>query len=183
MSQVLALYEDAGHLDYIGEPVSQLEHAAQTADGAVAAGYGDDVVCAAFLHDVGHLCDAPAARMGCWGAAQHETLGAQFVRELGFGERVARLVAGHVDAKRYLTFTQPDYLRRLSEASKATLHYQGGPMTADEARLFEADPVADLILELRTWDEAAKVPGKPVKLADYAAVLRRHWDTEHAAGG
>jgi phosphonate degradation associated HDIG domain protein len=181
VSRLLALFRDVGHLDYIGEPVSQLEHAAQAADCALAEGHEDAVVCAAFLHDVGHLCAANAERMGAWGTAGHETLGARFLRELGFGERVARLVAGHVAAKRYLTFKQPEYYRRLSQASKATLRYQGGPMTAAEARDFEADPLFSLILELRTWDEAAKLPGQPVvALARFEVILRRHWEAVHA---
>ncbi len=41
-----------------------------------------------------------------------------------------RLVEYHVQAKRYLTFSQPDYYARLSEASRRTLAYQGGVMTA-----------------------------------------------------
>ena len=101
--------------------------------------------------------------MGSWGAAGHEVLGAEFLRELGFGERVARLVEGHVAAKRYLTFKQPAYHERLSAASKATLRYQGGPMSAAEAAEFEADSLFSLMLELRTWDEAAKVPGQAVQ--------------------
>jgi phosphonate degradation associated HDIG domain protein len=181
VSQILALYAEAGHRDYIGESVSQLEHAAQAADCAAGEGHGDAVVCAAFLHDVGHLCDADAEQMGTWGAAGHEVLGAQYLRELGFGERVVQLVEGHVAAKRYLTFKQPEYYDRLSKASKATLQYQGGPMNTEEAREFESNPLFSLILELRTWDEVAKVPGQRVSLAGYEAVLRRYWDSLHDA--
>jgi phosphonate degradation associated HDIG domain protein len=176
VDRILSLYADGGHRGYIGEPVSQLQHAAQTADCALAAGCDDEVVCAAFLHDVGHLCNADAERMGRWGAAGHEALGARYLLALGFGERVARLVAGHVAAKRYLTSTQPDYYERLSTASKATLRYQGGPMRAEEARAFEADPLYPQMLALRTWDEAAKVPGQLVSLARYEAVLCRYWE-------
>ncbi|MEM8769970.1 MAG: HD domain-containing protein, partial [Pseudomonadota bacterium] len=130
VTEILALYRQAGHKDYVGEAVSQLEHAAQTADCAVEEGLSDEIVTAAFLHDVGHLCATLGAgeikRMGTWGAAGHESLGAEYLRALGFGERVAQLVEGHVAAKRYLTFKQPEYHQRLSEASKATLRYQGG---------------------------------------------------------
>ena len=99
--------------------------------------------------------------------------------QCGFGERVAQLVEGHVAAKRYLTFKQPAYHQRLSAASKATLGYQGGPMSAEEAREFEANPLFSRILELRTWDEAAKVPGQPADLARYTPILRRHWKAEN----
>ncbi len=183
VSRVVALYVDLGHSDYIGESVSQLEHAAQAADCALAEGHSDAVVCAAFLHDVGHLCDASADRMGGFGTAGHEVLGAAFLRELGFGAEVTALVEGHVAAKRYLTFKDPEYFTQLSPASKATLGYQGGPMTRDEAADFESDALFSLILELRTWDEAAKVPGRPVLLSRYEAILERGWNESHVADG
>lgn len=34
--------------------------------------------------------------------AKHDVVGAQFLRELGFSERLSRLVEGHVQAKRYM---------------------------------------------------------------------------------
>ena len=181
VNRVLALYDDLGHADYVGESVSQLEHAAQAAECALAEGHGDAVVCAAFLHDVGHLCDSSADRMGGFGTARHEVVGATFLRELGFGEEVTALVEGHVAAKRYLTFKDPDYFDQLSPASSATLGYQGGPMTTDEAADFESNPLFSLILELRTWDEAAKVPGLPVLLARYEPILERCWNEANAA--
>jgi predicted HD phosphohydrolase len=36
------------------------------------------------------------------GRIGHETIGAEFLRSLGFGENVCRLVGNHVDAKRYV---------------------------------------------------------------------------------
>ena len=183
VARILSLYAETGHRDYLGEPVSQLEHAAQTADCALAGGHDDEVVCAAFLHDIGHLCSTDAERMGRWGAAGHEALGARYLRTLGFGEAVTHLVEGHVAAKRYLTFSQPEYYERLSEASKATLRHQGGPMSAAEAQAFESNPLFSRILELRTWDEAAKVPGQPVSLKKYEAVLRRYWDSRSGTDG
>ena len=118
--------------------------------------------------------------MGDFGTAGHEVLGARYLEQLGFGVRVAALVEGHVAAKRYLTFKDPEYFDRLSPASKVTLDYQGGPMTGAEASEFESNPLFSLILELRTWDEAAKVPGRPVALARYEPILRRCWDEANA---
>ena len=73
----MSLYARGGSDDYLGEPVSQLQHAAQAADLAEAQGYGVDVICAAFLHDIGHLCGAAtnAKRMGEFGIAHHEQIG------------------------------------------------------------------------------------------------------------
>lgn len=63
--------------------------------------------------------------MGEFGVKRHEQLGADFLRSLGFSEKIAQLVENHVQAKRYLTFRYPDYYTKLSEASKQTLIYQG----------------------------------------------------------
>jgi predicted HD phosphohydrolase len=61
---------------------------------------------------------------GC-GIVDHEGIGADFVRDLGFSARVAKLVRNHVSAKRYLCATNPEYHATLSEASKTTLRFQG----------------------------------------------------------
>ena len=162
ITDVFGLYEQHGTADYIGEPVSQIEHMSQTAQLAMAEGFDDEVVLAAFFHDIGHLCGQGNANMGGYGVVSHERLGADYLRRAGFSERMARLVEYHVQAKRYLTFRQPDYYARLSEASRRTLAYQGGVMTADEARAFEQDPLHAISLRLRHWDELAKQMHVPV---------------------
>ena len=53
--EIIALYERHGADDYIGEPVSQLEHTGQSAQLAEREGYDEQVILAAFLHDIGHL--------------------------------------------------------------------------------------------------------------------------------
>jgi phosphonate degradation associated HDIG domain protein len=173
VAQVFGLYETHGHADYIGEPVSQLEHMWQAAALAEAARADDEVVLAAFFHDLGHLCapDVAADSMAGFGAVDHEKLGADYLRARGFSERMARLVESHVLAKRYLTYKYPSYLRQLSEASMATLAFQGGVMSAAEAAAFEQDPDADLILQLRRWDEEAKETDLPVGRLDHLKAL------------
>ena len=162
IAEVFGLYERHGMADYIGEPVSQIEHMSQAAQLAMAEGFDDEVVLAAFFHDIGHLCGQGGANMGGYGVVSHERLGADYLRRAGFSERLARLVEYHVQAKRYLTFSQPDYYARLSEASRRTLVYQGGVMSAEEARAFEQDPLCAVSLRLRHWDEEAKVMQVPV---------------------
>lgn len=162
VAEVFALYERFGASDYIGEPVSQIEHMSQAAELAIAEGYDDEVVLAAFFHDIGHICVEHAENMGGFGVVSHERLGADYLRRLGFGERMARLVEYHVQAKRYLTLTEPGYYERLSEASRRTLAYQGGVMTPDEARTFEQDPLCAVSLRMRHWDEQAKEMQVPV---------------------
>ncbi|MGY2343502.1 phosphonate degradation HD-domain oxygenase [Pseudomonas sp. SDO5532_S415] len=156
VAKVFALYERFGDSDYIGEPVSQIEHMSQAAQCAMAEGFDDEVVLAAFFHDIGHICAEGAENMGGFGVVSHERLGADYLRSAGFSERMARLVEYHVQAKRYLTLKEPGYYERLSEASRRTLAYQGGVMTAAEAAAFEQDPLCDVNLRMRQWDEQAK---------------------------
>ncbi|MBD8236517.1 MULTISPECIES: phosphonate degradation HD-domain oxygenase [Pseudomonas] len=156
IAEVFGLYERHGAADYIGEPVSQIEHMSQAAQLAMAEGFDDEVVLAAFFHDIGHLCGQGEENMGGYGVVSHERLGADYLRRAGFSERMATLVEYHVQAKRYLTFSQPDYYARLSEASRRTLAYQGGVMTAEEAQAFEQDPLCAVSVRMRHWDEQAK---------------------------
>ena len=164
VAELFSLYEKYGHDDYIGEPVSQLEHMWQAAALAAAEGYEEEIVLAAFLHDLGHLCahQAELPSMNGFGAVNHEQLGADYLRARGFSERLATLVGSHVLTKRYLTFMHPEYLAHLSPASKATLFFQGGVMTAAEAAAFEQQPDAEILIRLRQWDDQAKWEHQPI---------------------
>jgi len=161
IDSTFALYHRHGSDDYIGEAITQLEHMSQAAQLAMAEGFDDEVVLAAFFHDIGHLCGGDAS-MGGYGVVSHERIGAEYLRRCGFGERMARLVQYHVEAKRYLTLRQPGYYQRLSEASRRTLEYQGGVMSEAEADAFERDPLFAVSLRMREWDERAKEVGVPV---------------------
>jgi phosphonate degradation associated HDIG domain protein len=165
VEDIFELYEKHGSSDYIGEPVSQIEHMSQAAYLAIREGADDEVVLAAFFHDIGHICvaDSNAGNsMDGYGVKSHEKIGADFLRERGFPERVVRLTESHVHAKRYLTFKYPYYYQALSEASKRTLEFQGGKMTAAEADAFEKDPLFELIILMRKWDEMAKEINVPL---------------------
>lgn len=159
VEQLFGLLAAKGNADYIGEAISQIEHAVQAAQCAERVGAPDEVVIAALFHDIGHLLDE-GEDMGGLGKHDHEGLGAQYMLNLGFSNTVAELIRGHVKGKRYLTYKYPSYYDKLSEASKGTLAYQGGPMTAEEATAFEADPLFDWHLKIRAWDEQAKEVGQ-----------------------
>ncbi|HLO82595.1 MAG TPA: HDIG domain-containing protein [Chitinophagaceae bacterium] len=158
IEEVFGLYILHGDEDYIGEPVSQLEHMLQAGELARKEGYDDEVVLAAFFHDIGHLLafEGESDSMSGYGQVSHESKGAQYLRERGFSERLAMLVESHVEAKRYLTYKYPEYYDKLSEASKKTLEFQGGVMGAEEAKQFELDPNSELKIKLRLWDDEAK---------------------------
>ena len=176
VSTVFALFAAHGSSDYVGEAVSQRQHALQAAALASAAGYPPDVVLAALLHDCGHMIGladpANFARMGDCGAVAHEAIGGAWAAKLGFPARTADLIRRHVQAKRYLCHVDPSYEGRLSSASRTTLGHQGGPMSAAEADAFSRDPLRDTILEMRRWDEAAKDPHADVPpLEAYRAMM------------
>lgn len=164
VNEVFALYEQHGNEDYIGEPVSQLEHMSQTAALAESEGYDDEVILAAFFHDIGHLCASgnSATSMDGMGNIDHEQIGAEYLIERGFSSRIARLVNGHVIAKRYLTYKYPEYYNKLSDASRVTLNFQGGIMNEKEATEFEKDPDMDIIVRMRYWDDEAKITNIPI---------------------
>lgn len=177
VEEILSLYRNYGNADYIGEPVSQIEHMCQCAQMAEKEGYDMEVILAAFFHDIGHLCEhiMPSTDMDGYGIVDHEKLGADYIRSKGFSEKIARLVASHVAAKRYLTFRFPEYYEKLSEASKQTLVFQGGMMTEEEALAFETDPLSDLYISLRKWDEQAKEEHIPLPPLDhYKKMMEQH---------
>ncbi len=175
--EVLTLYQRFGDEDYIGEPVSQIEHMCQCAQLAEAGGFDGEVILAAFFHDIGHLLEhvMPAGQMDGFGVMDHEKLGAEYLLQKGFSDKVAKLVASHVQAKRYLTFKHPHYYSQLSEASKRTLEFQGGVMSEVEAVYFESDELHPLYIQLRKWDEAAKLEQVPLPpLNHYREMMIAH---------
>lgn len=175
LTKLAALFEQAETKDYIGESVSQAMHALQCGALAELAKAEDAVVAAALLHDVGHTCAPPdAPNMDGYGMVDHEGIGARWLLSLGFPQRVADLVLGHVEAKRYLVATNPSYAKRLSQASAETLRRQGGAMNKDEVRVFAANPLFKDILRLRAWDEEAKrTEWIPPGFAHYRPLLER----------
>jgi predicted HD phosphohydrolase len=80
----------------------------------------------------------------------------------GFEYKVAHIVEGHVLAKRYLTGTDQSYADMLSSGSQRTLEFQGGPMDETEAKIFESDSLFEENVQMRKWDEGAKVDGLSV---------------------
>ena len=153
---------------YSGEPVTQLQHALQTAALAEAAGADDALITASLLHDLGHLLqdfgDTPTLR-GVDDIHQYAAL--PFLRGL-FGERVLGSIRLHVDAKRYLCAVRPDYHAALSADSQRSLKLQGGVFDAAQAAAFIAQPGAEGAVQLR----AVGRPGE-----GRAGASRRRWRT------
>jgi phosphonate degradation associated HDIG domain protein len=152
-----------GGAQYSGEPVTQLEHALQTAHLAEQSDADDELVTACLLHDLGHLLnpsggsldDTPTLQ-GIDDRHQHRVLPFLHGR---FSGRVLGAVGRHVDAKRYLCRARPGYFERLSADSVRSLQLQGGIFGAAEAGAFIALPGAPDAVRLRVWDDLAKQAG------------------------
>jgi len=184
VDKIFVLFQKLGKSDYFGEKVNFEEHALQAAYLGTKAGFPHDAVIAALLHDVGHMVGLElehTGRMDDCGVADHENIGGDYVRELGFSERVASLVRKHVDAKRYLCCVQEGYHNQLSDVTKITLQHQGGPMTPEEARLFEKNELFKTMLAMRHWDDGAKQKGLAVPdLSNYREMMEEHITKEQS---
>ena len=164
MIDVLATGAD--HLLSPGVPVSQLDHALQTAALLAHLHPGDDELAAAGLvHDIGHLLPGGTDE-------DHATDAARAVRR-ALGGRVAGTVGLHVEAKRYLVANDAAYGAVLASDSVMSLRRQGGEMTHDEAKAFLALPWATDAVTLRRADDSGKVEGLEVRDLDSWAPLLR----------
>lgn len=173
LDPLTALYAGGTAQRLYDESVTELAHGLQAAQLASRAGAPDTLVAAALLHDVGHLVaeDLHHIDVELDGDAEHEAVGARYLRRW-FPAAVTAPVALHVAAKRYLCATDVGYAARLSPSSIRSLEVQGGPLRGDEVRAFEARPFADAAVQLRRWDDAAKVAGAATAtFADYRPLL------------
>lgn len=148
-----------GAESYLGETVTMSEHMLQSAQLAEQAGAGDEYIVSALLHDIGHYTNEfPEDALDQGIDNHHDTAGAAVIAPY-FPDIVKDCVLHHVSAKRYLCATDPKYLDGLSPASVNSLNLQGGLMREDEVAKFSKIPHLDAILQVRIWDDMAKVKG------------------------
>lgn len=171
IEEIKELFEKYGSADYIGENVTQIEHAVQTGIFA----FNDkqlnnydnylqsSVIVASFLHDIGHLIGMKTKENkmtdenGILGIQNHELLASQWLQDKGFNKLIQHLVKNHVNAKRFLCTTNDLYRSKLSDASFRTLQLQGGLMDSNEIKLFKQQPFPELCVKIRIYDDNAKV--------------------------
>lgn len=154
---LLDLLAQRGSGAYLGEAVTQREHALQAAQLAEQAGAAPALIVAALLHDIGHIL-GPGDDGLPPNDDQHEVAAARWLAQW-FPSEVTEPIRLHVAAKRYLCATRPGYREQLSPASQHSLRLQGGTYTPEEAAAFAAGPHAEAAALLRLWDDAAKIPG------------------------
>ena len=139
--------------------INQQQHALQGAWLAEREGKGDAMIVAALLHDIGHMVHDLGDNPADAGIDdRHEELGHAWL-QAHFGPEVTEPVRLHVAAKRYLCAVEADYFGKLSTDSIKSLALQGGPMSAEEVTAFEALPQHADAVQLRRYDEQAKVKG------------------------
>lgn len=180
LNDIEALFAAHGHRQYAGEPVTQLEHALQSGHRAELDGASEELVVAAFLHDLGHLINDRGETPTLRGIDdRHETVAIPRLRQL-FPEAVLAPIRQHVAAKRYLCAcgdqdkSGADYLATLSADSLRSLRLQGGVFSAAEAQAFIGQPYAHDALALRCWDDLAKLAdARTPALSHYLALAQR----------
>ncbi len=153
------LFARHGSAQYSGEPVTQLEHALQTAYLAEQSDASDELVTACLLHDLGHLLNDQGETPTLRGIDDtHQYFALPFLRGL-FPDAVLDAIKLHVDAKRYLCRANDGYWARLSDDSKRSLELQGGVFEPAQAAAFLLQPGARDAVMLRQWDDLAKQSG------------------------
>ncbi|WP_319422796.1 HD domain-containing protein [Pleurocapsa sp. FMAR1] len=168
VEDIVTIFEKKGDCQYGGESISQLEHALQCATLAEAEGSSQELIVASLLHDLGHLLSdteetsqndfhgAYKPRPSRTRSAPHEYKAIPQLKKL-FGFAVSEPVRLHVEAKRYLCAIDSNYWESLSPASKQSLKWQGRIFSEKEAKAFIALPFAQQAVQLRHWDDEAKV--------------------------
>ncbi len=180
-AEILQIYQQKGRQLYGGEAVSQLEHALQCATFAEAADQPTAMIVSCLFHDIGHLLIEPFQHLEPFQhpfadgiASDHDThadRASAALREL-FSPAVTEPIRLHVEAKRYLCAVEPGYWQSLSTASQQSLGRQGGIFGLEAAQAFIAQPYAAEAVQLRRWDDLAKVVGLPTAdLSHFAPML------------
>ena len=199
-NSIIKLYTEYGHSDYIGENITQLEHALQCMNLALydtrLNGCNEYikkcVVISAFLHDIGHLVGLEQKNKGfaelemrdsnvlngmSLGFVGHEGLGWSYLKNLGFPPLICELVYSHVMAKRYLCSIKKSYYDNLSNASKETFKMQGGLLTKFEIDKFRNSEYSDYKIMLREYDDNAKVKYVSINTNKYFTILKDYIQT------
>ena len=160
---IISLYKKYGNADYIGENMSQLEHALQTVNYLKDNYHGPLLQQAGLFHDIGHIMSLKFTYLDTlevdgsnYGSVDHDIIGADYLRGLQVNENVCKIIENHVKAKRYIVSKDIKYFEKLSDASKITLNKQGGCMTTVEMINFERDPLFRYYLALRNADDCSK---------------------------
>ncbi len=160
LTEIIDLLAFKGDSLYGGESITQLQHALQCANLALEANESPQLIAASLLHDIGHLITEEFSEQDTSSPHNddlHQFIAIPFLRP-HFSDEILGAIKFHVDAKKYLCFTEPTYWDSLSLTSKHTLELQGGVFNSQEAEAFIAQPFAESAVRLRRYDDLAKIP-------------------------
>lgn len=160
VENIIDLFTEKGSQMYGAEAVTQLEHALQCATLAEEATSSNEMITACLLHDFGHLIHDLDDDANLKGINDLHEYGALPMLQKLFEPAVTEPIRLHVAAKRYLCAVNPDYWKKLSDASKRSLELQGGFFSLEAASGFIRQPYAKYAVQLRMYDDGAKVPNK-----------------------
>lgn len=179
VQEIMQLFRQRGQEIYC-EGINIVEHMLQCANLAAKETTDEEVIIAAFLHDIGHLLDTK--QLEKFDGENHAFIGAKFVQSMGFSTRIAVLIQNHIEAKRYLSLVDTFYYQSLSELSKQNLAHQGGRMTTAEAMAFEESPYYEWNVKMRKWFEADKAAIQLDKdLEKYQSLMLHHLELQMSA--
>lgn len=157
LNRILEILAAKGNTQYGREAVSQLEHALQCATLAETSDRSPELIAACLLHDLGHLLHDLGEDVAARGLDDRHEYRAMPLLQTLFKPAVTEPIRLHVDAKRYLCVVDSAYWNALSPASKRSLELQGGIFSSEAAASFIAQPYAEDAVQLRIWDDRAKV--------------------------
>ena len=174
IEKILTLLNTKAEGQYGLSKVTQKQHALQCAMLSEQAGETPQMIVAALVHDIGHMLHEIGENFADRGIDdRHEEIGMAYLEDR-FGPDVVMPIALHVQAKRYLCATQPDYFAKLSDDSVKSMALQGGPMNQSEMNEFEARSHWQAALRLRRFDDQAKVANAVTPEPEH---FRRHLET------
>ena len=159
---VTSILDHHGDREYNGLGLSVLEHMLQSALEAEMAHAETHDVVATLLHDIGHFVVEFPSDMKNAEDTGHDKVGARILEPF-FGPEIVEPVRLHVRAKRYLCTVEPSYYDKMTKPVKHTFRLQGGMMSAEEVREFEALPFAKEATRLRRWCDLGMIPGRKTK--------------------
>lgn len=161
LAVIQSTFNGRGNENYGAEEVTQLQHALQCAALAEEEQADAQQISAALLHDIGHIMheDVLPNNADQLLDDKHEARAYEWIR-VRFGAVVADPIRLHVAAKRYLCSVDEAYTKKLSPTSYKSFVDQGGVMDEKEIHAFEAEPFFKRAVQLRHWDDLAKVRSK-----------------------
>ena len=156
LADIEQLFARHGAAQYSGEPVTQLEHALQTAHFAEQSEASDALVTACLLHDLGHLLNQQGETPTLRGIDDtHQYFALPFLRGL-FPDAVLDAIRLHVDAKRYLCQVDPATTTVSPRTRSAAWRCRAACSMPPRPPPSSPSPARATPCMLRQWDDLAK---------------------------